>query len=76
MWVIGNEVAAIEIFDEICSVPMPTDGDKIRNRLTQIMNFGELLTTVSEFDRAEQKESICLQVNYAFREFQQNLNRS
>ena len=33
---------------------MPTDGARLRNRLTQIMNFGELLITVGELDRAEQ----------------------
>lgn len=53
LWAVGNEVAAIEILNDICLAPMPTDGSAIRNRLTQIMNFGELLTTVGEFDRAE-----------------------
>jgi tetratricopeptide (TPR) repeat protein len=54
LWVVGNEIAAIEIFKNLCSAPMPTDGDRLRNRLTQIMNFGELLITVGELDRAEQ----------------------
>jgi tetratricopeptide (TPR) repeat protein len=53
LWVVGNEVAAIDIWHDICFAPMPIDSDAVRNRLTQIMNFGELLTTVGEFDRAE-----------------------
>jgi tetratricopeptide (TPR) repeat protein len=54
LWLVGDATAAIETFDNICSAPMPTDGDRLRNRLTQIMNFGELLITVGELDRAEQ----------------------
>ncbi len=54
LWAVGNEDAAIEILSEICSAPMPTDGDRMRNKLTQMMNLGELLIAVGEFDRAEE----------------------
>ncbi len=52
-WVVGKEHAATEIFREICSAPMPPAGDALRHRLTQLMNFGELLTTLGELDEAE-----------------------